>query len=793
MITLALAFTAGAWVLQQLPSLPALWPVGLLLILLTGLCWYLPAHMRRVFLCLLAVVCGFAWAAWLAQARLADALSPEWEGRDIAVVGVVAGLPEQRERGVSFAFDVEQVLTPTARVPNRISLNLYRHNAFGSRDSGTGESASPAEKQAAIPQIHAGERWQLTVRLKRPHGSVNPHGFDFERWALENDLQAFGYIRTRSEYRRVDDMVWRPAYVVERVREHLNARIAQVLPGRPAMPLLQALVTGDDSGITTADWDVFLRSGVNHLISISGLHITMLASLAYWAVYAGWRRSYRLNLLLPARKAGVILGWLVALLYSLVAGFSVPTQRTLYMLTVFAIALWLGRRFGIARVLACALLVVVLIDPWAVMAPGFWLSFGAVAVMAFAGAYRIGMLAKWRQAVHAQWAVTLGLLPLLLLLFQQVSLVSPLANAIAIPVVSLGVVPLALAGTLLPIDSLLWLAHALMQFVTQAMHWLAVSRWAVWQQQAPPAWSLLPAMAGIFWMLLPRGFPLRWLGWMGLLPMLLIRQEPLPDGAMRVVMLDVGQGMAVVVHTARHTLLYDTGPRYSAESDAGRRVILPYLRGEGIVRLDGLIVSHNDNDHSGGLQAVADVLSPQWMLSSLPAEAVPLQVKQHRTCQAGQRWQWDGVVFEMLYPDVTSMEQVDLQDNNRSCVVKVSSRYGSILLAGDIEKSAEARLLEAAGGRVAADALLVPHHGSRTSSTPAFVAAVRPAIALYAVGYRNRFGHPKAEVMARYHGLGAQDYRSDRDGAILLDFLSVEGIAVHSWRQQSMRYWYARD
>lgn len=793
MITLALAFTAGAWVLQQFPFLPSLWPVGLLLILLVGACRFSPAHLRRIFLCLLAAVCGFTWAAWLAQARLADALSPEWEGRDIAMVGVVASLPEQRERGVSFAFDVEQVLTPIARVPHRISLNLYRNNAFSSRDSEAGGDASSPVKQAPTPQIHAGERWQLTVRLKRPHGSVNPHGFDFERWALENDLQAFGYIRTHSDYRRLADMVWRPSYMVERVREHFNARIASVLHGQPAMPVLQALVTGDDSGIATADWDVFLRSGVNHLISISGLHITMLASLAYWVVYTGWRRSSRLSLRLPARKAGVILGWLVALLYSLVAGFSVPTQRTLYMLTVFAVALWLGRRFGIARVLACALLVVVVIDPWAVMAPGFWLSFGAVAVMAFAGAYRIGRLAKWRQAVHAQWAVTLGLLPVLLLLFQQVSLVSPLANAIAIPVVSLGVVPLALAGTLLPIDGLLWLAHALMQFVTQVMHGLAVSPWAVWQQQAPPAWSLVPAMVGIFWMLLPRGFPMRWLGWVGLLPMLLIRPLPLADGAMRVVMLDVGQGMAVVMHTARHTLLYDTGPRYSAESDAGRRVILPYLRGEGVGRLDGLVVSHNDNDHSGGLLAVADALSPSWMLSSLPTDAVPLHVRRHSPCQTGQRWQWDGVVFEMLYPDLTSMRQVDLQDNNRSCVLKISSRYGSVLLAGDIEKRAEASLLNAAEGRLAADVLLVPHHGSRTSSTPAFVTAVRPAIALYAVGYRNRFGHPKAEVIARYHTVGAQDYRSDRDGAILLDFFEANGIVVHRWRQQSMRYWYARD
>ncbi|HWU35830.1 MAG TPA: ComEC/Rec2 family competence protein [Methylovorus sp.] len=342
---LALAFTAGAWGLQQFPFLPPLWPAGLLILILASGCWFSPLHLRRVLLCLLAAMAGFAWAGWLAQLRMADALSPEWEGRDIQLVGVVATLPEQRERGVSFAFDVEQVLTPKASVPHRISLNFYRQDTFASRDISS--AGLPASAHKPMPRLHAGQRWQMTVRLKRPHGSVNPHGFDFERWALENDLQAFGYVRTHGDYRCITEMVWRPAYVVERVREHLNARIARVLSGQPAMPLLQALVTGDDSGVAPADWDVFLRSGVNHLISISGLHITMLASMAYWLVYAGWRRHYRLNLLLPARKVGVLLGWLVALLYSLVAGFSVPTQRTLYMIYVIFICVALVDFLGL--------------------------------------------------------------------------------------------------------------------------------------------------------------------------------------------------------------------------------------------------------------------------------------------------------------------------------------------------------------------------------------------------------------------------------------------------------------
>jgi competence protein ComEC len=299
--------------------------------------------------------------------------------------------------------------------------------------------------------------------------------------------------------------------------------MSHVLAGKPYAGVLQALVIGDESGISPDDWQVFLRTGINHLMSISGLHITMLSGMAFTLVMRLWRRSARLTLKLPARKAAVLAGVLVALSYALVAGFSVPTQRTVYMLLVFALALWSNKPIDIGRVLAYALFVVALLDPWAVLAAGFYLSFGAVAIMAYALGGRLGQSHWLSAAIRAQWVVTLGLVPLLLLMFQQISLISPIANAFAIPLVSLLVVPLSLLGAILPIDSALLLAHALMQYLMWALQWLAALPMSTWQQHEPPLWSVGLAMLGLLWMLLPKGFPLKWLGAIFFLPMFLRR------------------------------------------------------------------------------------------------------------------------------------------------------------------------------------------------------------------------------------------------------------------------------
>ena len=783
MQTLGLMFVAGVWMLQQMPVLP-------------GLGWLLPLATTALFLWLRrnridwlqrfgwlawAMAAGFMWAASAAHVRLADALPAAWEGRDIQVIGVVASLPHNNERGQRFEFDVERVLTPGAIVPPHISITRYQAR-FAAENQ-------PDEKRQA-PALHAGERWQLTVRLKRPHGTLNPHGFDLEAWLLERDIRATGYVRDSADNRLLQAFVPRPSYAVEALREHIRIRMARVLDHRPYAGILQALAIGDEAAIGSAQWEIFRRTGTSHLMSISGLHITMLAGLMFGVVYHLWRRSQRLTLRLPARKAATAAGLVTAACYALIAGFSVPTQRTLYMLAVFAAALWFGRSLAVARVLSYALALVALLDPWAVLAPGFWLSFGAVAVIAFAAGGRLQTSHWLRTAINTQWAVSLGLVPLLLVLFQQVSLVSPLANALAIPLVSFVVVPLTLFGAALPFDGLLHLAHGCMSVVMQFLHWLTLLPASTWQQQAPPVWTLLPALVGMLWLLLPRGFPLRWLGLAGLLPMLLLQPQAPAPGAMEVVVLDVGQGLAVVVRTAGHALLYDTGPSYSAQSDSGSRIVLPYLRAAGIARLDGLVVSHDDNDHSGGLHSILTQMPVTWLASSLPASTVDNLQMPHRRCHAGQSWRWDGVDFAMLSPEPGSYAQEGIKDNDRSCVLRVSSRYGSVLLPGDIERKAERALLGSATERLASDVLLAPHHGSGTSSSQTFVDAVNPAATIFTAGYRNRFRHPKPAVVERYAVIGSRLYRSDTDGAVLLRFTRADGVAVTRWRTHARRYWH---
>jgi len=454
------------------------------------------------------------------------------------------------------------------------------------------------------------------VRLKRHLTTYNPHGFDFEAWALAENIRATGTIRNKSGYKKLKSIVWKPRYVIENVREKIGDRISQALAGKAYSGVIRALVIGGDSQIAQADWNVYLRTGVIHLMSISGLHITMLAGLAFAIAALIWRRFPALVMRMPTRKAATVSGLFVAVLYALLAGMSVPTQRTLYMLTVFALALLFGRNLAISRMLAIALIAVVLLDPWAVIAPGFWLSFGAVALIAYVSVGRLAARHWLKEAINTQWAVTIGLLPLLIVMFGQTSVISPLANAFAIPVISLFVVPLAILGSLAHIDIILHAAHFVLALCMQGLSWLASMPMAIWQQTAPPIWALVTAIFGVCWLLLPRGFPQRWLGLVLLLPVFFVNLRKLAEGEMRVVVLDVGQGLAVVIQTKNHTLLYDAGPRYTVQSDAGSRIVIPYLRGEGVKKLDGFIVSHNDVDHSGGAASVLAQLPVSWQASS---------------------------------------------------------------------------------------------------------------------------------------------------------------------------------
>jgi len=787
-----LAFVLGVALLQQQAELPA-----------AHWLWTLPAWValsacalrqagRIAWLIGLssALAVGFLWAAGQARLRLDDRLAAALEGRDLTIAGVVAGLPSVTEGVVRFEFEPEAA-PDGAPLPKRIRLVWYR-GAQAARDAA-------ADPWARAP--HPGERWRLAVRLKRPHGLLNPGGFDYERWLFEHGIGATGYVRAaRSRTGTPGGAINAPLRLgqrdrlldrIARVRAALRERFFRVLGERPAAGILAALAVGDQRAISNEEWRLFQRTGVTHLMSISGLHVTLVSGLVAWLVAIGWRRVPGAALMLPARKAAALAAIAAALGYTLLAGFAVPAQRTFFMVSVVAAALWSGRIASPSRTLALALLAVVLLDPWAPLAPGFWLSFGAVALIFYVSTGWSAPTPRLVQWVRIQWAITLGLAPAALLLFAQVSLIGPLANALAIPLVSVVITPIALSAALLPFDALLQLGAWLTEWLLQFLEWCDTTVLALWQHAAPPLWTVLVALGGVAWLLAPRGVPWR-AGGLALFAPAIAWPIPGPAfGEAWVTTLDVGQGLAVVVRTRHHALLYDAGPAYGAEADSGGRVILPFLRDAGVAQLDVVMLTHADRDHIGGALSVLQSVPAAGILSSLDASHPALVLGTSRLpCARGQRWAWDGIEFEVLHPPPHA--SVRARANDRSCVLKVASATHAVLLTGDIERRTETELVAAAGhdDGLRADVLLVPHHGSRTSSSAAFIAAVAPRWAVVPVGYRNRFGHPHPAVVARYGLAGAQLLRSDALGAIEVR-LAPLALTVRAARRDMRRYWHA--
>ena len=752
----ALAFAAGAALLQMQPVLPSLaWVLLLAPLAAAALRW------PRLWV-VVALAAGFFCAAGRAHWRMDERLPAALEGRDIALVGVVASLPAMGERGVRFDFEVESA---EAQVPGRILLAWY--------------------DTAAV--VHPGERWSLTVRLRRPHGGVNPHGFDYEAWLLERGIGATGYVRAgNAKLLGARDGI---SDRIEKSREAVRGRFLAVLGPSPAEGILAALAVGDQRAISREEWQLFNRTGVTHLMSISGLHVTLVSGLVAWLVGALWRRVPPLALRAPARKAAALAAILAALAYTLLAGYGVPAQRTFWMVAVFAAALWAGRIATPWRTLALALGLIVLMDPWAPLSPGLWLSFGAVILIFYAGggwsaaAAQPRLMPRFMEWARVQWAITVGLAPASLLLFGQVSLAGPIANALAIPLVSIVITPLALLAAALPIDAPLHLAAWLVQWLLEFLEWCAALPAALWQQHAPPAALVVLALAGAAWLLAPRGVPWRAAGLALMAPAFLARPPAPAPAEAWITTFDVGQGLAVFVRTSAHALLYDAGPAF-ADDDSGARVIVPALRGEGIAALDLLVLSHEDNDHLGGALSVLESFEVGSLASSLPPEhpLLGLAAAAHR-CARGESWEWDGVQFAFLHPGAGS---AGTKRNDSSCVLRIAAGRHSVLLTGDIERRAELELL--GDPSVRSDIIVVPHHGSRTSSSPEFVAAVSPRWAVVPVGYRSRFGHPHPEVLARYRNAGVDLLRTDLDGAVHAR-LDPEGVGIERERRLRERYW----
>ncbi len=762
---LAISFLAGVLIAQQFTHLP---PPAVFIGLapLAVAAWKWP-WLRWVMWAAL----GCVFAVWRADL----ALGPDWPvtamKRDVEVSGYVAGIPQKFDHGVRFRFVIDNAKMAGRsldRFPHRVRLSWY----------------------GRPPLLSPGQPWKLRVRLKPPNGFMNPGGFDYEAWLFRHGVRATGYVRPHGG-KRLEGLVLTPSVRLDRARLDLARRIQATLPPSEQRGVLLALTLGIRDQISPQRWTSLLDTGTNHLMAISGLHVGLVAGLIFWLVRRAWSLVPALPLWFPAPRAAAVFALLAATLYAALAGFSIPTQRALIMLAIGLGGILFLRRPRPAPTLAVALLIVLLLYPLAVLDAGFWLSFAAVGVLLYAVAGRGRATGNWlKDWGRVQWALLLGLLPLTALLFQRAAPIAPLANLIAVPWVGFGVVPLALLGTAFLViwqpagAFLLGLAALILQGLWPVLDFLAALPWGHVRLGMASWAALVFALVGAAWLLAPRGWPSRWVGALLFAPLLWPPPSYPPAGSWRLDVLDVGQGFAAVVQTAHHTLVFDSGPRYGSNFDAGSAVVAPYLRHLALRRIDLFVISHDDNDHSGGAASLLAAWPGTPLLASNPASWPGA-----KPCHAGERWIWDGVRFEMLSPLPTGLRG----RNNRSCVLRIGGEGGSALLLSDIEARAERTLMAHWGQRLEAEVMIVPHHGSTTSSTAAFLDAVRPRLALLSTGFGNRFGFPKAKIMRRYQKRGIKVVDTAQDGMLSVLFTHGRGMQLQpGYRSSAGRYWNRR-
>jgi competence protein ComEC len=750
MVALVLFFLAGILLVQQMTILPdVVWlPVAVVgLGVSAKLRWW-----RGFFF-------GFAilWAVAFASIRLNDRLPEHLTGQDIQIQGYISDLPEHESNHVRLNFNVVKSIQ---NVPDNLRLTWYYPDQT----------------------IKAGQHWSFTVRLKCPHGNLNPGGFDYERWLFVEGIGATGYIRTKPQPKLLDSGSTQTSLLVW--RQHIADQLEQILAKSSSLPLIKALTIGDGNSLSANQWDIFRKTGTTHLMVISGSHIGLVAGLVYLLVLRTWAWSGILAW--SPQKVAAIVALVTAIFYAGLTGFSVPAQRSALMIAIAMVAVIQQRNTRPYNILAVALFAVLIVDPLVVLSAGFWLSFIAVSLIIYSITGRLGKLGFFRGGFKINWVTSVGLAPLLLFFFQQVSLIAPIANLIAVPIISLVVVPLALLATLVMFIAPLVAVKLffVVDLALQSLWWLLVKLAdlpiSTITHTQPSWWALGFAVPAILLLFAPKGMPSRWLGLLMLLPLIFTESDKIAPGVIKMTLLDVGQGLSAVVQTANHVLVYDTGAKFSATSDMGQSVLVPYLRSQGVNKVDTLIISHGDNDHIGGAASLMANMHTENILTSVPQQ---LSEYSSAKCQAGQSWTWDKVKFSVISPQIGN----NSSENDNSCVLQIQASKSTALLTGDIEATAESWLIENYGNKLKADVLVAPHHGSQTSSTHAFLKAVRPSIILIPAGYHNQFGHPHQEVLTRYQHLNATWLNSADEGAIQMTLDSHLG--VESWREVEGRYW----
>lgn len=759
-----LAFLIGVMTLPWFSAIPSLW-------------WFLPAFAattllwrfshkpyRIIFKFLLIALLGCAFVLLRSEEILQWSLPENLETKTITVVGIIDSLPKIAGNEAQFEFLLESINAQPQRT--RVQLSWYHY---------TGVS------------LHTGDRWQMQVRLKRPHSLLNPGGFDYEKWLFSQGIRATGYVIASGQTKLLQTRPW--GHLIDRLRQYLQEKIHHSLGDQPTVGLITALIMGAQGAITQDQWQVMRATGTNHLMAIAGVHIAFVSGFVYTLVNFFWRRSQRLALKLPAPQAAACGALFAALIYSALAGFALPTQRALVMLLVLMLGLFLRRALNAWNAFALALLFILLWDPLATLSISFWLSFGAVFAIIYGVGGRLKPKGLWWKYGRIQWVITIALIPISLALFQQSSMISLVANFIAVPAVGILVLPLCLIGAIFLVifpfagHWILWLAAKIIAVIWHVLALLGNLQGAIWEHVMPNIWVLIAAAIGALLLIAPRGFPARWSGFLWLFPLFFFHPTQLSANTVRFTLLDVGQGLSAVVQTRHHVLIFDTGPPMGKNADAGNRVILPFLQAVGIQKIDTLIISHGDSDHIGGAFSLLEKIPVGNILTSVPERFSVKSTKDY--CRNGQTWRWDGVTFNMLYPPPELLHQ----GNNSSCVLRIETKNNAILLTGDIEKPAEEYLVHHADLSLPATILVAPHHGSRTSSTPAFIEAVHPNTVLFPLGYKNRYHFPNRFIVARYKQANIAMFDTAQNGSIILDMGDKPPIKMHFWRDLEKHVW----
>ncbi|MBV9575412.1 MAG: DNA internalization-related competence protein ComEC/Rec2 [Gammaproteobacteria bacterium] len=755
MILFALFFLLGDVYLQSFSHLPSM--LCVLIPLPIFIAWIFLKKYFHYSYVLLALSLGFAWSAWYAHTLLAWSLPTELEGKPILVTGLIASLPITNKEETTFEFELS----------HHHLVRLVWHDC---------------------PALHVGDKWQLMVRLKRFHATQNQGEFDFEAWAIQKKLRATGTVIISEKNKFISHKPYR--YFINQLRQNLLQKILLQLPGTNTSAWLITLILGEHSNMPQTDWDVLRNTGTNHLMAIAGLHIGLLASYVRYSVAKIWRYFPYLVLRLPAALAGTVAALIAACLYSALAGFSLPTQRACLMLIVFSLGILRKRKINIWHSWALALLIVLIWNPLSILTESFCLSFFTIALIIYGMSGRLTEKGIWWKWGRMQWVIGWGLIPLSLALFQQASFISLIANCIAIPWMGFLILPFCIFAIIF-----LWVmpfvAHWFLNLADKSLSYLwyflsslSQLKIAVWHQAMPNHTLLFISIIGFLLLLLPAGLPGRFLSVIWIAPLIFYKPTKPILGDFTLNVLDVGQGLAVVVQTNRHTLLYDTGPKYRDHFDMGESIVLPYLYSIGVKKIDKLVISHGDLDHIGGAQAILKQLPVKSVMTSVP-EALPTISAQY--CLSGYTWQWDEVTFTFLYP---TPEKLHLK-NDSSCVLKIENAKQSILLTGDIEKSAEKDLVTRVPEKLSAAILVAPHHGSKTSGLAAFISRVHPQWVIYATGYRNRYHFPHASIVNAYQQIQAIQLNTVATGTIQFNLQKDKNaVQPELYRVVHKHYWF---